>query len=216
MITFFTQSYESHASVFLVDSGGVRVYKKIQSLKDLRDKNIIKQKLDYSCGTASLATLLTFYFGQQTSEQEILDTILKDRSEEEKTIIRENGFSLLDLKMAAEALGYKAAGFQLKLEHLKKLKGPVIVYIKPRGYKHFAIFKGVRGDRVYLADPTRGHIRLSIERFSRIWDGTIFVLGNKDIEDNLTTYPLKITTGHPVQPETLNIRQMIDSSRFTY
>src|SRR3990172_5397327 len=117
MAIIIVQPNDSDAFIFPFDIGAwSTVNKNVQSFKDLRDKNIVKQKLDYSCGAASLATLLAFYFGQQTSEQEIMDTILKDRSEEEKTIIRENGFSLLDLKMAAEALGYKAAGFQLKLE----------------------------------------------------------------------------------------------------
>lgn len=36
----------------------------IQSWKTLRDKNIVKQDLDYSCSAASLATLLTEFYGQ--------------------------------------------------------------------------------------------------------------------------------------------------------
>ena len=36
--------------------GGTRVYKPIRSMKDFRDANVIKQRYDYSCGSAALAT----------------------------------------------------------------------------------------------------------------------------------------------------------------
>lgn len=56
---------------------------------------------------------------------------------------------------------------------MRQLKGPVLIYFVRHGYKHFALFKGIRGDRVYLADPARGNIRLSLYRFESEWTGYI-------------------------------------------
>ena len=52
---------------------------------------------------------------------------------------------------------------------LGKLNGPVIVFIEPRGYKNFAVMRGFRGDRVHLADPSRGNIRMPAYRFQDSW-----------------------------------------------
>lgn len=35
--------------------------------KDLQRKNVIKQDIDYSCGSASLATILTYFYNQPTT-----------------------------------------------------------------------------------------------------------------------------------------------------
>jgi ABC-type bacteriocin/lantibiotic exporter with double-glycine peptidase domain len=55
------------------------------------------------------------------------------------------------------------------LSQLPKLSRPVIVFIKPGGYEHFAVLKGLRGDRAYLADPSLGNVRLPIYRFLDMW-----------------------------------------------
>jgi ABC-type bacteriocin/lantibiotic exporter with double-glycine peptidase domain len=59
-----------------------------------------------------------------------------------------------------------------------------MVFIEPRGYKHFAVLRGVRGDRVYLADPSRGNIRMPMYAFLATWlqddgKGIIFVVEPK-------------------------------------
>lgn len=45
---------------------------KVESWKDLRDKDIVKQDLDFSCGAASIATLLNGYYNQKVTEEEVL------------------------------------------------------------------------------------------------------------------------------------------------
>lgn len=54
------------------------------TLKQLRDLNVVKQQLDYSCGSAAMATLLRYYFGDQTSEQAILDKLFAPLNEKQK------------------------------------------------------------------------------------------------------------------------------------
>ena len=182
---------------------------KRHSLKELRDRYVVKQQLDYTCGAAALATLLTYYFGEETSEQEILQILISGLTKDEQRLKAQRGFSLLDLKHVAQAKGYRAAGFKLTIEQLKQLAAPVIVFVQPLGYKHFAVLRGIDRGRVFLADPARGNLRMSIGRFLGEWDGIIFVLG-KPGEEDITTYPLALRRPDYVQPELLGVGRLLD------
>ena len=92
---------------------GIRIDPPIRSMKDLRDKNLVKQRFDYSCGAAGLATILRYGFGEKVTEREILAQLFDLLSEEQKKISRKKGFSLLDLQRVARARGYEAEGFRL-------------------------------------------------------------------------------------------------------
>ena len=187
------------------------------TLKELRDRHVIKQALDYSCGAAALATLLIYYYGDRTSEEEILNMLKEQLTPEELTIKAERGFSLLDLKKVAEKRNYRAAGFKLTPEQLTRLVAPVIVFVEPQGYKHFAVLRGVKNGMVQLADPARGNLRMRIDQFAgrgNEWqEGIIFVLGKAGEEKNI---------GHPldpkspftdVQPQLIGVIDMLDQAR---
>jgi len=183
------------------------------TLKELRDQYIVKQQFDYSCGAAALATLMTYYFGDKTAERQILKLLIDELTRNELELKEKQGFSLLDLKKVAQTKGYRAAGFKLTLEQLKQLTAPVLVFIEPQGYKHFAILKGVDRGRVFLADPSRGNLRMSINRFLREWHGIIFALGRPGEED-LTTYPLALSRPDYIQPELLRVTRLLDFGAF--
>lgn len=152
-----------------IGRGGLRADRPLQSIKDLRDANVVKQRFDYSCGAAALATMLRYGFGDAVSERQILIDLFTGLSDDDRRTAERTGFSLLDLQRVARARGYEAEGFRLEPGQLSMLGGPVIVYIEPRGYKHFAVLRGIRGDRVYLADPSRGNIRMSMDTFLDSW-----------------------------------------------
>jgi len=158
---------------------GGRASKHMRTWKELRDRNVVKQKNDYSCGSSALATLMGIGFGDKVNEAEVIKLILQDKTEAEIKDIEKNGYSLLDLKQAAEKMGYTTAMYKLQLAHLRQLKGPVLIYIVHHELKHFAVFKRIRGDRVYLADPARGNVRMSIYRFEREWPGYILAIGKQ-------------------------------------
>lgn len=182
-------------------------------MKDLRDRGLVKQRLDYSCGAAALATILRYGFGDEVTEQDILTNLFDLLSEKEKEFSRKEGFSLLDLQRVAQARGFKAQGFRLEPQYLGRLGGPVIVYIEPRGYKHFAVLRGVRGDRVYLADPSRGNVRMPAYAFLESWlqdggKGIIFAVEPKTgVPDRKMPLTLSVT-GLP-QPEIMTVREML-------
>ena len=197
-----------------IDAGsGIRIEVPLKSMKDLRDQNLVKQRFDYSCGAAALATVLRYGFGDEVTERDILEELFNLLSEDEEGLRRKEGFSLLDLQHVAQARGYKAQGFRLEPQYLAKLGGPVIVFIEPRGYKHFAVLRGVRGDRVYLADPSRGNVRMPAYRFLDSWlgetgKGIIFVI---EPQDGLTEgeFPLSLPANGLPQPEIMTVRQML-------
>ena len=168
---------------------------KRHTLKELRDQYVIRQQQDTSCGAAALATLMAYYYGENTSEKEILEllnTRLETMTDEERSRKTRIGFSLLDLKVVAQQKGYRAAGFKLTADQLPQLLAPVIVHLRPFGYYHFAVLRGVAGDRVFLADPARGNLRMSVARFLDEWAGVVFVLG-KAGEEKITHYPLALS-----------------------
>jgi predicted double-glycine peptidase len=142
-------------------------------------KNIVMQDFDYSCGAAAMATLLNYYFGDKVTEREILREIIAHLDKETFAERKEDGLSLLDLQQFAERRGYIARGVRLKPEILPKLKGPMLVYLEQPEFRHFAIFRGVHEDRIYLADPARGNVRQPVDRFVEEWPGIALVLGKE-------------------------------------
>jgi predicted double-glycine peptidase len=192
---------------------GLRADRPSSSIKDLRDQNVVKQRSDFSCGAAALATLLRYGFGEHVTEREILVQLFDLLSEEEKKATRTTGFSLLHLQRVAQARGYNAEGFRLDPDQLAKLGGPVIVFIEPRGYKHFAVLRGAQGDRVYLADPSRGNIRMPGYSFLKDWQqgdnkGIIFVVEPKAGLPG-GKMPLTLTKKGLSQPEIMSARELL-------
>ncbi len=160
-------------NIGFMDGGGLVVQQEVESFTELRQRNVVLQERDYSCGSAALATLLHYFLDSPVQEIEIIRTLLelnKKRGTLEK-VIQQKGFSLLDLKLFAESKGFKAAGYRLDFEDLVKLGVPAIVPVIPEDYKHFVVFRGTEGQRVYLADPSIGNITESIEEFKRDWYG---------------------------------------------
>lgn len=153
--------------------GGPRIYKKVVSLKEARFKRVVPQSVDYSCGAAALATLLNYHFGKEVTERDVVTGMM---THGDQTMIKERGFSLLDMKKYAETIGYQASGFKVNIEQLQKIQIPTIVLVNIRGYAHFVVLKGVAGDKVYTADPSWGNRWIDLEQFSKSWNNVVFVL----------------------------------------
>jgi len=197
--------------------GGTRVFLPMQSFKDLRDRHVVKQAFDYSCGAAALATLLTYGLGDPVSEREVVVEILKTLGDDEEALRRKEGFSLLDMQRIAQQRGYKAQGFRIAPEFLERLQGPVIVFIRPRDYEHFAVLKGVEGDTAYLADPSRGNVREPLQAFLDMWlgedgKGIIFVVEPEDGPIGETL--LAVELSDLPRPDLIGVRQLLDAGPF--
>lgn len=142
----------------------------VTSWKALRERHVVMQRYDFSCGAAAIATVAKYYWRDEASEEQFLKAILKELSAEEVKDRVKNGLSMTDLKDVAVSEGYLAALGKLDLHELYESKVPLIVRINRRGHEHFVVLRGFAEDRVFLADPLRGNIRVPVDRFVCEWN----------------------------------------------
>lgn len=149
----------------------------VTSLKEARFRTTVRQRFDFSCGSAATATLLTYQYGQPVSEADVFRDMFEKG---DQARIRKEGFSLLDMRGYLASKGFQADGFELPIEKLAQENIPAIVLLNDRGYRHFVVVKGVRGDRVLLGDPARGTRAMARSQFDRLWDNRVlFVVHNR-------------------------------------
>lgn len=134
----------------------------VKSWKAMRDAGIIKQDYDFSCGAASIATLLNRQYGLTYSEKEILELLSKEAQETWEA-------SFADMQKIMPSLGFRAEGYAVSFEQLQQLRAPVIVYLRYRNNDHFSVLYGIDGETVLLADPSLGHVSLSRTQFLDAW-----------------------------------------------
>lgn len=187
---------------------------RVTSLRAQRDAGVVKQRYDYSCGSASLATLLTYGLNDPVDENALLRALLEPLSAEELTALQKKGLSLSNLQQLAQKRGYKALGFRVHQSQLAKLSRPVIVFIKPHGYEHFAVLKGLHADRVYLADPSLGNVRMPLYRFLDMWAddsgrGVIFAV-EKAAGDWPERYALQLADRADTPLEVLSAERLME------
>jgi predicted double-glycine peptidase len=151
--------------------------KRVRSLVELRNEQVVRQNWDLSCGAAAIATLLTYQLGHPVSEREVALAMIKRTSPQ---LVRARlGFSLLDLKIYAATQGFAAAGFgKMTLDDLDAM-APAIVPIRWHGFRHFVVYRGRQGDRVLVADPSFGNRTIRVAAFKAAWANgigfTVFV-----------------------------------------
>lgn len=197
-----------------VNAGSGAVVHRVRSLAALRDAGVVRQRFDYSCGAAALATLLTYGLNDRVGEDGLLRALLEPLSADELALRQKKGLSLFDLQQLAQQRGHKAQGFRVAASQLARLARPVIVFIKPQGYEHFAVFKGLHGDRVHLADPSQGNLRMPLHRFLEMWAdasgrGVIFAVEAAS-GDWPQRYALQPATGGDTTPlEVLSAGQLM-------
>jgi len=140
------------------------------SYKEIKERQIVMQQFDYSCGAAALATIARYYWGDDIGEAHFLDLLPKLNLNEKELKDRiENGLTLTDLRNLANKGGYQATMARVTFRELSQGKVPVVVGIVVKKHEHFAVFRGTDDRRVYLADPIRGQLRVPIEEFLEQW-----------------------------------------------
>lgn len=149
----------------------------VSSIAERRFQTIYKQKYDFSCGSATLASLLTFHYDDSIDEFSVFKDMFSHGNQDE---IRKHGFSLLDMKRYLSRRGYQSNGFRISLEQLSKANLPAITIINNNGYMHFVIIKGSDKKEVLVGDPAIGLKVINIEDFKKMWGQRIlFVIQDK-------------------------------------
>jgi predicted double-glycine peptidase len=147
----------------------VRTLKEIKLERAFRTTH--RQQFDFSCGSAALATLLTYHYGRPVDEATVFQAMFNVGDQAQ---IRAQGFSLLDMKRYLETAGFRADGVQVSLDELAHVGVPAIALVSDNGYRHFVVVKGLRGDRLLVGDPALGTRILTREQFNAVWVGGIF------------------------------------------
>ncbi|MEY2695908.1 MAG: hypothetical protein RL333_46 [Pseudomonadota bacterium] len=143
----------------------------VHSLTELRQKNVMMQKWDISCGAAAIGTILRYHHGLDISEKDIAISLMqRDEYIKNPQLVRMRlGFSLLDIKRYVESVGYIGLGLGgLQLADLIE-RAPVMVTVVINGYNHFVVFRGIKRNRVLLADPAWGNRTLTVDQFMDMW-----------------------------------------------
>jgi uncharacterized protein len=154
-------------------TGAGMVSVNVQSFQDQKFTTTIRQKYDFSCGSAALATLLLYTYHIPASETSVFADMYLNG---DRQVIQQSGFSLLDMKEYLSRQGLPSGGFRAPLEKVAEIRIPAIVLINEHGYKHFVVLRGIRDGRVLLADPAIGLRSVSIAEFRQQWSGIFFII----------------------------------------
>lgn len=148
----------------------------VTTFGERRFLTVVRQQYDFSCGSAALATLLRYHYGESLSEEQVFLGMFRDG---DRAAIRRVGFSLLDMKRFLASGHLRADGFRVALPEIEKAGVPGIALIDVGGYKHFVVLKGVQGDRLLLGDPALGLRTVSRKMFLKQWNGIYFVINDR-------------------------------------
>lgn len=154
---------------------GISPTLRLKSFQARRFATVIPQHFDFSCGSAALASLLTYSYGMPVGELSVFRSMIGHGN---KALIEKEGFSLLDMKEYLSRQGLPSGGFRAPLSKLTSVGVPAIVLINERGYRHFVIVTGVENGRVLLADPAVGLRSERIGAFKKQWSGIFFLILN--------------------------------------
>lgn len=155
------------------------VVRKPLSYMNIKYGATVRQRYDFSCGAATVATILTYYWGQPTDEFDVMDVLRSRYPGQDWKSLQDKGFSLDDLIWAANRLGYEAQAAALPPDQLEKIDGPIIVHVNNGVFEHFTVLRLRRAGRTYLSDPILGATSLPNDEFDKKYTGAALAIWKK-------------------------------------
>ena len=145
----------------------------VDSLEIFEEKKdtagIVMANDNYSCGPASLATVLNRY-GLNLSLNEV----------SQHTNTSEDGTSMQSLIDAAKYYNFSACGVEIDTQNLKE---NYIVHLNINGCQHWTVISKVTDTHVFLADSTEGNMNFSIDEFNSYFTNKAIVISNESAID---------------------------------
>lgn len=132
----------------------------VKNWEQLRYEGVIKQKFDFSCSAASIATLLNGYYGKNITEEDVL----------KQMNIQGSKASFDDMARVLDSFGFYGIGVALSFEQLTQLKIPAIIFTKHRKTEHFSVITGVNDKYIRVADPSLGNVHYAKNQFLQMWE----------------------------------------------
>ncbi len=118
------------------------------------------------CGAACLGIVLG-YFGRWVSLTEL----------REKCEVSRDGSSAASIARAARKFDLDCNGLSLRVDQLKKLQLPLILFWQ---FSHFVVLEGFDGQDYFINDPSSGRRKVSSEEFNKAYSGIVLRLKRGD------------------------------------
>lgn len=166
-------AWPARAGEVAVSTSGGSFTVALTSLTEARFSKVIRQEHDFSCGSAALATLLTYHYDHPVSEDAVFAAMFEAGDQE---TIQRSGFSLADMQRYLAVLGYASDGFRVPLDKVAQAGVPAITLINTHGYNHFVVVKGVKDGDVLVGDPAAGLRTIPVAEFEGMAQGIVFVI----------------------------------------
>ena len=124
---------------------------------------VVMQMEAVECGAASLCMVLAYY-----NKWIPLEQMRKDCG------VSRDGSKVGNIMRAGASYGLTVKAYSWSTEYLRENGTfPCILFW---GFNHFVVCDGFRGDTVFLNDPARGDIRISLEEFEESFTGICLML----------------------------------------
>ncbi len=169
-------------SITMILAGGCGVERPRTPLsyQELRSEGNVLQTHQYSCGAASLATLMSL-LGTPTSEAELLDEVFESDPKLQVVTEGEDDEVFLDpltvknLEDLARARDFRVVSVQARSddEGIAAIEAlaPVITRLTIHDdILHFVVVRKIESGFVFISDPAYGNYRLPIRQFYEAWD----------------------------------------------
>src|SRR5690606_6318805 len=133
----------------------------VESMTERRFRHLVRQQTDYSCGAASLATILKYAYHLDAAEAMAIEGMLRNADQERAAQRR---VSLRDRKRHGESLGRRGSDYRVDEERRRSLRVTGIVLMDVNGCRHSVVLKQVIDDRVEVRVPIMGDRSVQIEQ----------------------------------------------------
>lgn len=121
----------------------------------------VRQRENKDCGVACLSMIIKYYNGC-ISEDTLYDMTNTDKK----------GTSAYNLIKTANSIGFKSEGIRCNIEQLKDISFPCIAHVLlDEKYGHYVVIYEIdwKKKEIYIGDPARKKLRMSIQEFKRIF-----------------------------------------------
>lgn len=141
---------------------------------------LIKQHDSTDCAAACLS-MVCFYYKKELNIAGIRDILGTDIK----------GTTLLGLEQASRKLGFESKAVRVSKSGFKsKFTLPAIAHtVTDQGWCHFVVIRKIKNDKVWVSDPVKGNLKMSIDEFYKDFDGVVLLLvpSNEFIESKQKT-----------------------------
>lgn len=175
------------------------IRKPVESWRERKNRNVVMQQRDYSCGAAALATVLRYYWGHNVNEAMVLGVVERMLTPEALQERATEGLTMADVKDAAIKMGYQASVGEVSLQQLSESKVPVILVVDLGGTNHFVVCRGIVAGCAFLADPIRGNMRISTETLTRTWVKNYILVVAPEGQTQSSRSRLDVTYGDTIE-----------------